>query len=47
MTLSAGGSGNYEGFNPGSVSGTVKGNVLTGTWTQPGDPPRKGRSSSR
>lgn len=42
MTLTAGGSGHYEGFTPGDVKGTIKGNVLKGTWTQPGDPPKKG-----
>lgn len=42
LTLSAGGSGSYEGFNPGTVSGTIKGDVLKGTWAQPGDPPKNG-----
>jgi hypothetical protein len=43
MTLNAGGSGKYEGFNPGTLSGTVKaGGILEGTWNQPGDPPKKG-----
>ncbi len=42
MTLDAGGSGSYEGFSPGTISGNVTGNVNEGTWEQPGDPPRKG-----
>ena len=42
MTLDAGGSGKYEGFNPGTISGHVTGNVDEGTWSQPGDPPKKG-----
>ncbi len=42
MTLGAGGSGTYAGFSPGSLSGTITKNVLKGTWTQPGDPPKTG-----
>jgi hypothetical protein len=42
MTLDAGGSGSYEGFNPGTVSGGVSGNVNSGTWHQPGNPPKNG-----
>lgn len=42
LTMDAGGAGNYEGFNPGTVSGGVSGNVNQGTWNQPGDPPKKG-----
>jgi hypothetical protein len=42
LTLDAGGSGSYEGFNPGTVSGTVTGDVDKGTWHQPGDPPKNG-----
>jgi hypothetical protein len=42
MTLDAGGSGKYEGFNPGTITGKVTGNVNTGTWNQPGDPPKTG-----
>lgn len=42
MTLDAGGSGSYEGFNPGTVSGMVDGNVNGGTWTQPGNPTKSG-----
>ena len=42
LTLSAGGSGAYTGFNPGTVSGSVTGNVDKGTWNQPGTPPKSG-----
>ena len=42
MTLDAGGSGSYEGFNPGTLSGNVTGNVNQGTWNQPGNPPKGG-----
>lgn len=42
MTLDAGGSGAYEGFSPGTVSGHVTGDVNEGTWHQPGDPPKNG-----
>lgn len=42
LTMDAGGSGNYEGFSPGTVSGGVEGNVNQGTWEQPGTPPKKG-----
>jgi hypothetical protein len=42
LTLDAGGSGAYTGFNPGTVSGSVTGNVDQGTWSQPGSPPKNG-----
>ncbi len=42
LTLDAGGSGSYTGFNPGTVSGSVTGNVDKGTWNQPGTPPKSG-----
>ena len=42
MTLDAGGSGSYAGFSPGTVSGSVTGDVNQGTWNQPGTPPRSG-----
>ena len=42
LTLDAGGSGSYTGFSPGTVSGSVKGNVDKGTWSQPGTPPKTG-----
>ena len=42
MMLDAGGSGSYAGFNPGTVTGTVTGNVDKGTWMQPGTPPKNG-----
>jgi hypothetical protein len=42
LTLGAGGSGSYEGFNPGTVTGKVTGNVNKGTWDQPGTPPKNG-----
>ncbi|MBK5306236.1 MAG: FecR domain-containing protein [Frankiaceae bacterium] len=44
LTLDASGSGSYEGFSPGTVTGELKpGNVLEGTWSQPGNnPPKKG-----
>jgi hypothetical protein len=42
MTLDAGGSGRYEGFSPGTLSGNVKGSVNEGTWAQPGNPPKEG-----
>ena len=42
MTLDAGGSGSYAGFSPGTVSGSVTGNVNKGTWMQPGNPPKDG-----
>jgi len=42
LTLSASGSGSYKGYSPGTVTGTVKGSVVKGTWLQPGDPPKTG-----
>ncbi len=45
LTLSAGGSGSYEGFSSGSVSGTITKNVFKGIWTQPGNPPQTGTFS--
>ena len=44
LTLDASGSGRYEeGFTPGTVTGEVKpGNILEGTWSQAGDPPKQG-----
>ena len=42
LTLAASGSGSYTGYSPGTVSGTVTGNVDKGTWSQPGDPPKEG-----
>src|SRR3954451_17653461 len=42
LTLDAGGSGSYQGSNPGTVTGHVTGNVDKGTWQQPGNPPRQG-----
>lgn len=42
LTLDAGGSGSYQGFNPGTVTGHVTGNVDEGTWHQPGTPPKQG-----
>ncbi len=42
LTLDAGGSGSYAGFNPGTLSGNVTGNVNQGTWNQPGNPAKSG-----
>ena len=42
LTMAADGSGNYEGFSPGTISGPASGSVNEGTWSQPGDPPREG-----
>ena len=42
LTLDAGGSGSYTGFTPGTVTGSVTGNVDKGTWNQPGTPPKGG-----
>jgi hypothetical protein len=42
MTLGAGGSGSYEGFSKGTISGHVDGRVNEGTWHQEGDPPKNG-----
>ena len=42
LTLDAGGSGSYTGFSPGTVSGSVTGNLDKGVWNQPGTPPKSG-----
>jgi hypothetical protein len=42
LTLGASGSGSYTGYNPGTVSGTITGNVDKGTWNQPGNPTKTG-----
>src|ERR1019366_1924980 len=47
LTLDAGGSGSYTGFNPGTVTGSVSngaatGEIDVGTWTQPGTPTKNG-----
>lgn len=42
MKLGAGGSGTYEGFTKGTISGPADGRVNEGTWHQEGDPPKNG-----
>ena len=39
LTMSAGGSGSYEGFSPGTISGPAVGDVNEGRWSQPGNQP--------